>query len=246
MAAFDRYYVPGVTASVDANDAEVGFGTPPYDGNLETDWANAGTNTRLQFIDGSTVSWNTLALGTTSRRLDCSGWIAESGGAAMSSDVPANLTVSAIYLGVDGEADISSVDFTFSTFFAGLRQQSSGGIFTPPNGTTVTQFYFDALIYNNGAGPGTYPFSQEFGTTAALGGLSAANLLTVLRSSTMVLRSWFINDTSGVFTAYMDRIRLRVVGTVPDTTARPRFQQTTLANGTTAWCKARIRNNARL
>jgi len=246
MAAFDRYYVPGVSASVDAGDAEIGFNTPPYDGMLEAGWMDAGTNTRLQFIDGSTVSWNTLALGTTSRRLDCSGWIAESGGAAMSSDVPANLTVSAIYLGVDGEADISSVDFTFSTFFAGLRQQSSGGIFTPPNGTTVTQFYFDALIYNNDAGPGTYPFSQEFGTTDALGGLSAANLLTVLRSSTMVLRSWFINDTSGVFTAYMDRIRLRVVGTVPDTTARPRFQQTTLANGTTAWCKARIRNNARL
>lgn len=216
MAAFDRYYVPGVTASVDANDAEVGFGTPPYDGNLETDWANAGTNTRLQFIDGSTVSWNTLALGTTSRRLDCSGWIAESGGAAMSSDVPANLTVSAIYLGMDGEADISSVDFTTCPFFAGLRQQSSGGIFTPPSGTTLTQFYFDSLITNNDTGAGTYPFSQEFGTTDALGGLSAANLLTVLRSSTMVLRAWFVNDTSSVFTAYIDRIRLRVVGTVPD------------------------------
>jgi hypothetical protein len=216
MAAFDRYYTPGVSVGDGGADSDLGFGEPPYDGDVENEWANAGTNTRLQFIDGSTVSWNTVALGTTSRRLDCSGWIAESGGAAMSSDVPANLTVSAIYLGIDGEADISSVDATSASLFAGLRQQSSGGVFTPPDGSGLTQFFFDSLITNELSGAGTYPFSQEFSTTDALGGLSAANLLTVLRSSTMVLRSWFINDTSGVFTAYIDRIRLRVVGTVPD------------------------------
>jgi len=246
MAAFDRYYVPGVSASVDAGDAEIGFNTPPYDGMLEAGWMDAGTNTRLQFVDGSVVSWDTAALGTTSRRLDCSGWIAESGGAPMATDIPATLTITSIALGLDGELDIASVDSTIAVIVAGFRQQASGGIFTPPTGPTLCQIFDDTLMTNGGAGAGTFPFSGELATVDPLAGLSQANLRTVLQSATMLLRLWLINDTSTSFTAIFDRIRLHVVGTVPDTTARPRFQQTTLANGTTAWCKARIRNNARL
>lgn len=246
MPAFDRYYTPGVSVGDGGADSDLGFGEPPYDGDVENEWANAGTNTRLQFLDGSTVSWNTAALGTTSRRLACSSWVREGTSDAMSTDVPANLTITSIALGLDGELDIASVDSTIAVIVAGFRQQASGGIFTPPTGPTLCQIFDDTLMNNGGAGAGTFPFSGELATVDPLAGLSQANLRTVLQSATMLLRLWLINDTSTSFTAIFDRIRLHVVGTVPDTTARPRFQQTTLANGTTAWCKARIRNNARL
>ena len=214
-------FVPGVSASVNAGDAEIGFAAPivPYDGTLETDWATVGTNTRLQAIDSVYVAWNTIALGTTSRRLDLSTWTNAAGGASLASTIPANATVSGFSILIDGKGNYASSDYAVFSFFAGLRQQSSGGIVTPPDGSSSPQFFGTEAI-TNASTSGDVAFATEIGTTDALGGLSAANALTMLRTSTLLMRVLISNDTSSAnVTISFDEIRLRVAWTLPATTS---------------------------
>lgn len=230
MASFDLYFVPGVSASVDAGDSDIGFDTIPYDGTLETNWTNVGTNSRLTAVDSSVIGWNTIALGTMSRRFDLSSFTAVVGGATLKSHADNWATISGFSVLFDGTIVVSSTDLTACVIYMGLRSQSVGGVYTPfVSGTNLPQFQdTDTIINNGGLGAGTYPFSGEIGTADALGGMSAADALTMFRASTFVARGLFYNDTSTVFTANIDRFQLRVVGTVPD-------------SGTTAVSKLRRR-----
>lgn len=217
MASFDLKFVPGVSASVDASDSDIGFDTIPYDGTLENNWTNVGTNSRLTAVDSSVIGWNTAALGTSSRRFDFSSFTAVVGGATLKTHADNWATVSGFSILLDGTIEVTSLDLTACTIAVGLRSQSSGGVFTPVNGSGDPQFIdVETIINNGGAGAGTYPFSGEIATADALGGLSMADALTMFRASTFLARGCMVNDTSSVFTLNQDRFQLRVVGTVPD------------------------------
>lgn len=241
MAAFDLYFVPGVSASVDASDTELGFDSL-YDGSLEADWMNVGTNARLTAVDGSYIHWNTAALGASSRRHDFSSFTAVVGGATLKSHADTWTTISGFSLLYDGTIVVSSLDLTACIILAGLRSQAVGGVFTPATGSLPQFIDTDLIINNGGLGAGTYPFSGEIGTVDALGGLSAANALVLFRSATFMARGLFYNDTATTFEARLDRFRLRVAGTIGG--PRPQYQQSVLPDGRIVAARARIRNRA--
>ena len=243
MAAFDLYFVPGVSASVDAEDADLGLAAPYYDGTLEADWMNVGTNSRLTAVDASVIGWNTSALSASSRRFDFSSFTAVVGGATLKTHADNWATVTGFSILFDGTIVVSSLDLTACIIYAGLRSQSSGGIFTPITGGGFPQFVDnDTIINNGGLGAGTYPFSGEIAPTDALGGLSAANALVLFRSATFMARGLFYNDTATTFEARLDRFRLRVAGTIGG--PRPQYQQSVLPDGRIVAARARIRNRA--
>lgn len=219
MASFDLYFVPGVSASVDASDSDIGLDNY-YDGTLENNWTNVGTNARLTAVDASVIGWNTAALGLSSRRFDFSSFTAVVGGATLKTHADNWATVSGFSILLDGTIEVTSLDLTGCTIAVGLRSQSSGGVFTPVSGSGDPQFIdFDTIINNGGDGAGTYPFSGEIAPTDSLGGMSAADALTMFRASTFLARGIIANDTSTVFTLNQDRFQLRVVGTTSDTPA---------------------------
>jgi hypothetical protein len=219
MASFDLKFVPGVSASVDAGDTEIFGGTIAYDGVLENDWTNVGTNSRLTAVDASVIGWNTIALGASSRRFDFSSFAAVVGGATLKTHADNWATVSGVSVLFDGTIVVSSTDLTACIIAAGLRSQAVGGVYTPATSDLPQFLDSDTIINNGGAGAGTYPFSGEIISTDARGGLSNSDALTLFRSSTFVARGFFSNDTSTVFTLNQDRFQLRVVGTTSDTPA---------------------------
>lgn len=242
MASFDLKFVPGVSASVNASDTELGF-DPFYDGALEPDWMNVGTNPRLTAVDSSVIGWTTAAAGVSSRKFDLSSFTAVVGGATLKSHADNWATVSGFSILLDGTIVVTSLDLTACIILAGLRQQASGGIFTPSTGGTPQFVDTDTIINNGGSGPGTYPFSGEIPTIDARGGLSSADALTMFRATTFRACGLLNNDTGTIFTANLDRFQLRIVGTTAET-AKPRYQQSVLPDGRIMASRARIRNRA--
>jgi len=214
MAAFDLYFAPTVSASVDAGDSDL-WTDAFYGGTLENDWENVGTNARLTEADGSAVSWNTIALGSSARRLDLSSFVSTTGGATLATHAAGWATVSAISLVVNGWYSVSSLDLTTGGILAGMRQQASGGIFTPsPGGGGDPQFFDTNVLFNNGgAGVGIYDLVGEIPSTDAIAGLTSANAIAMFLASTFQTRILVLNETSTVFTFNWDRINIRITGT---------------------------------
>jgi hypothetical protein len=211
MAAFDLYFAPTVSASVNASDNEL-WDASYYDGSLENDWANTGTNARLTQADGSVVPWNTIALGISSRRLDLSSFVASVGGVSLAAHASGWATITAISLAVEGTFSVSSLDLTAGIILAGMREKASGGIFTPAI-SGEPQFSDGASFNNGGAGVGLYEIINEITSGGSIAGLSSANAIAMFSAATFQTRMLVTNDTSTIFTLNWDRIRIRITGT---------------------------------
>lgn len=245
MAAFDIMLVPTTIASSATPDTETGMNVI-YDAAPESDWSPTGASTALKTINAVYCDWNTAALASSSRQLGLSNWVLSTDGVTTNTAaIAATSTISGISIMVAGTNSVVSLDFTECTIFAAIKEKfAAGGIVTPL--FLGNPQFIDALtiISNGGLGPGSYPFSGEIvGSNGALAGLSAANLLTALRASTLFLEMIIQNEYSTTFDLKMDRIAIRVTGDdgLGDSTWRGGRTMVRMPGGGWAACKSRIR-----
>lgn len=213
MAAFDIKLVPTTIATSTTGDVETGMDS--IGAGLGEPWSPNGASTVLKAIDATYCDWNTAGVQPASQQFGGSGWVLSTDGVTTNDvAIGAAATISGVSIVVDGTNVVASLDLTECSIFAAIKEKSgAGGIITPTYLGNPQFSDADTIINNGGLGPGTYPFTGEIvGSNGVLAGLSAANLKTVLRSSTLFLEMIITNDDGTVFDLKMDRIAIRVVG----------------------------------
>lgn len=208
-------FVPTVSASLLTSDAQLGL-FPDVGAN---NWSNTGTNDRLKTEDAGEVD-EFFAVEYTGAILDCSGFVLKGGSATIAETIAADATVNHVAARHAGRIDNQdAAEYSLGISYTGLRRSDTNavGTFTP----NLLTDELTPVVYGD---PNTItPYdTTQYGLS--LGGLTAGQMLALVRNANLRVRTVLTNEIGIVYTHYMDIFELwiDVTEATPAVTAKPR------------------------